>query len=285
MYTDPEEARSDLFLVGAVYLFGPLLLGLLDRFLADIAIVGSIWVIVRPLLYTALPVLLLVRYRDEPAGGYGLGQTFARDGLRTGAVLGAAFAVASIAVALVGGSQFGVLRLLEGDLRIGVVTALVNLSSWLGLGVLAGYATIKARDAFRSEVRSVEEGVQEVGRVLGIVGAIAAVLVVVGFSFAPSIVLLPLGAAAGVVLLWRGVPPVATTTRATLITPVVLLALGPLDLFAIITNPQAFVAGAWAAALVGAGGLVIASLLESRRDAGPVVALVLVLGLFFPAYL
>ena len=284
MYTDPEEARSDLFLVGAVYLFGPLLLGLLD-FLLQIRVVGELWVIVRPLVTTALPVLLLTRYRQEPASAYGLGQPFARDGLRVGALIGGAFAVVAVVATFVGGQEFGVLSLLGASLRTGLVAALANLTAWIGLGILAGYATIKARDAFRSEVRSVEEGVTEVGRVLGIVGGIAAVLVIVGFAFTPASLLLPVGAAAGVYLLYRGVPQVATTTRATLITPVVLLALGPLNLFAILTDPRAFIFGVWLASLVAAGGLVIGTLLETRRDAGPVVAFVLVVGLFFPAFL
>lgn len=281
MYATSEEARSDLFLAGAVYLFGPLLLQLAAP-LYDVPVLGAILLVAAPLVTTALVPVLLARHRKETAADYGLVGDRNR-GLRIGALV----ALPVVAGAILGpalqgttlGSTLPALATGRGD----VVFFLANVASWAGLVALAVYATVKARDAFRADIRTVSEGVLEVGRYLGIGGGIAAVLLVVAN---PSnfllLLLVPLGAAAAVWLLLRRFLPHATTTRAALLTPVVLLALRPFNPFALLFSPGNFVASIWSAALLGAVGLLVAALLEARRTAWPAVAIGALLALFVP---
>lgn len=281
MYTDPEEARSDLLLAAAVYLFGPLLLEAVGG-LYGVPVVGSLLLIVAPLLTTALVPVLMARYRKEPASHYGLVADRA-SGLQFGAFLALPL-IATVAVifaltrdvlpttlpaVVVGGAPVNA-----------TVNLLANASGWLGLTVLAVYATVKARDAFRSDLRSVRDGLLEVGRILGIAGGAATVLL---FASSPSwVLLLALGAAGGVYLLLRGLKGPSTTSRAALVAPVVLLALRPFNLIALFGDPAGFVASVWSATLLGAVGLIVAGSLEARRSAWVAVGLALALALFVP---
>jgi hypothetical protein len=282
MYTSPDDARSDLFLAGAVYLFGPLILGILLRIVPLTALpgVGIAFVIVQPLLTTVLVPYLLIRYRREPLALYGLGG-------RAGsvAVLGALAAlpiVAASALQLVlvarTGGEVASLGLVQGPL--GIVAGLVR---WLGLAGLAVYATVKARDAFRGDPEYVRKAVRDVGRVLALVGAGTVALLFVALLFrggepldAVELVLVPLGAAAGVAVAYRGLGGPSITTRATLLTPAVLLALGP---FALSLDAGLFLNSLRIAVIFAAVGLVIGALQEARRSAYGALALAVVLGL------
>lgn len=282
MYTDPEEARSDLLLAGAVYLFGPLLLQALG-FLGRVPVLGEVLAIAGPLLTTIVVPLLLIRWRGEKLGEYGLGGNRG-PGLRLGLLL----AVPLVVAVAVG-------PLLDGRIPPGTVPSLAvggpwlpvaaNAARWIGLTGLALYATVKARDAFRSDVYAVRTGIVEVGRVLGIVGGVAALLLLVSArgALSLSLLLLPLGAAAAVYLLYRAIRGPGSTTRMTLVAPVVLLALGPFNLFAVVTNPNGFIASVYAAAYAGAVGLLVAGSLEGRRTGWAAVALGAVLALLVPA--
>ncbi|MPZ89782.1 MAG: hypothetical protein GEU81_17365 [Nitriliruptorales bacterium] len=280
MYTDPEEARSDLFLAGAVYLFGPVLLRFANP-LFGLGILGQLLTVVTPLLVTAMVPILLARYRGNPGSHFGLGgQRFA--GLQWGLLLALPI-VGALAVALA----------LQGVLAPGTLPALVlaggslaafaaNVAGWVGLGVLAVFATVKARDAFRSDLRSTTDGVNEVGRVLGIAGGVAALLLVATQGLEAIVLLLPLGVAGSVALLLRRISGAGTSTRATLIAPVVLLAIGPFNPFALFFSAGRFVFSVWAAAIVGAFALIVAGSLERQRTAWPTVALTGCLALFVP---
>lgn len=281
MYTDPEEARSDLFLVGAVYLFGPLLLRLTDR-LVGVEFVGSVYRVIVPLLTTALVPLLLIRYRKEPASAYGVRGDRGSAG-RLGLLLGSPVAAAATISSLVaGGSPVDVLAGARGG-DVSIVALLENVTTWVGLVILAVYATVKSRDAFRSDLQSVRAGVTEVGRVLAIAGGVAAVLLFATRFRELGVLLLPAGFAAAGYLLLRGLSGPSTATRMTFVAPVVLLALGPLNPLAVLFDPAAFVVGVWAAALVGATALLVAGMLESRRTSYGAFALALLLALFVPS--
>jgi hypothetical protein len=280
MYTDPEEARSDLFLAGAVYLFGPLLLRFASP-LFGVAVLGQILTIVAPLLITALVPVLLARYRGQPASAFGLAGERS-SGLQFGLLLALPIIAAlAMALALQGSVAPGTLPalLLAGGSLVGFAS---NIAGWVGLAVLAVFATVKARDAFRSDLRSVTDGVTEVGRVLGIAGGVAALLLLATQGLDALVLLLPLGVAGSVVLLLRRISGPGTTTRATMITPVVLLAIGPFNPFALFFNAGRFVFSVWAAAIVGAFALIVAASLERQRTAWTAAALTAGLALFVP---
>ncbi len=285
MYTNPEEARSDLLLAAAVYLFGPLLLEVLGP-LYRVPVLGAVLAVVAQLATTALVPVLMARYRKEPASNYGL--TGERGpGLRFGALLAAPLVVAvALGFALRPLALGGTLASLvvSPDLG-GVVGLLVNAAGWLGLVVLAVYATVKARDAFRSELRTVRDGMFEVGRVLAVAGGVATVVLFASSGFEALLLLLPAGAAGAVYALLRGLRGSSTTTRAALIAPVVLLALRPFNLIALFGAPESFLASVWAAAIVGTVGLLVGASLESRRSAWPAVGLAALLALFVPVAL
>lgn len=281
MYTDPEEARSDLLLAAAVYLFGPLLLQAVDG-LYRVAVIGSVLLIVAPLLTTALVPVLMARYRKEPGTHYGL-VTDRASGLQSGAFLALPL-VAAVALnyALTRSFLPSTLPALavSGAPVSATVNLLANAAGWLGLTVLAVYATVKARDAFRSDLRSVRDGVLEVGRYLAIAGGVASVLLLASVGLTWLVLLLPLGVAGGIFLLLRGLKGPSTTSRAALVAPVVLLALRPFNLVALFGDPAGFVASVWSATILGAIGLIVAASLESRRSAWVAVGLAVVLALF-----
>src|SRR5680860_1565959 len=253
MYTSPEEARSDLFLSAAVYLIGPLLLNIVLGVipLGRIPGVAEVLLVAQPLIVTALTPLLLIRYRGEKLSEYGLSAaTLPR--LAPGALL----ALPVVAVSVLGGALDGELLAtlpVLGQGPGGFTSVAYRLAYWLGLTFLAAYATVKARDAFFSDARSVSDGVQQIGKVLAIIGVAATAL-----------------------LFLRGLKRPAGTTRAVLLTPVILLAMGP---FGLTLQARALVVGIWAAAVAAAIGLVIGGLQETRSTVMPALGLGLVLAL------
>lgn len=284
MYTDPEEARSDLLLAGAVYLFGPILLGLLG-FLTAVPVLGPVLVIAQPLLTTVVVPILMIRYRKERWADYGLAGARG-PGIQLGLLLAAPMVVAVVVAALVQGGRPPEATLPALVFGGSWVDAAANLARWIGLTGLALYVTVKARDAFRSELYGVRTGILEVGRVLGIVGAIAALLLVVStrLQLPLSLLLVPLGAAAAVALLYRSIRGPGSTTRMTLVAPTVLLALAPFNPFALFSNAQGFVASTYIAVYVGAIGLLVAGSLEGRRTGWAAVGLGVTLGLLVPSF-
>ena len=289
MYTSTEDARSDLFLSGAVYVFGPLVIQILRDLLRLDALpgVGLALAILVPIATTALVPFLLMRYRNESLGQYGYGA-----GLPPNFGVGLLLAAPIIVAVVLGG-------LLVGDplsgIAIGTVIRaggsvntliglLARLLTWLGLGFLAVYATVKARDAFRSDIRTVRDETIWLGKILAAVAAVAVSIALLltlpgqrgGLGLAP-LLLLPLGVAGSVGMLLRTLRGPSATSRATMITPVVLLALGP---FHLSFSGTALALGVWQAALFAGVGLVIAALQESRRSALACFGLTLGIALF-----
>jgi hypothetical protein len=243
--------------------------------------------VIAPLLTTALVPVLLMRYRKERSADYGVGGQRG-SGLRTGVLLGLPVVVGAVLGAAARG---GVLPstvpalVLDGSQWVGFVA---NITTWVGLTILAIYATVKARDAFRADIRTLPDGVTEIARILGIVGAISTALLIVGaatnaLQLDPfTVVLVPLGAAASVLLLLRRFLPNSTTTRATLLTPAVLLALRPFNPFALFFSAGNFVLSIWSAALLATIGLLMAATFEPRRSAWPAIGLGAILALLVP---
>ncbi len=265
MYTSPEDARSDLFLAGAVYLLGPLVIALLLRLLLldRVDALVRVLAVVLPLAQTVLVPYLLIRYRSESLSDYGLGAA-STSSLTLGAGLALPIVLASLLAGLLAGVDvFAVLPIIA--LGPGALfDLLVRLVTWLGLTGFALYATVKARDAFRTEYRTVRDGVIEIGRIVGGLAAVTTLILLVALDFNVARVLLPLGLAASVWLLLRGLAGPTTTSRATLLTPTLLLALGP---FVLSLRADEFVLSLWAGSLAAGVGLLLGALVETRRSA------------------
>lgn len=287
MYTTTEEARSDLFLSAAVYVIGDEVIQIVRNILRVDLIPG-----VTPALELALPVVttalvpfLLMRYRKESFGQYGYGAGLPPN-FGVGLLLALPIVVASVLTAVIlGGDPFRGLGV--AGLALGAPLAtLARLLTWLGLGFLAVYVTVKARDAFRSDYRTVREEVITVGRVLGMVaiGSVSVALLFTapgagGFGMAELfalIVLLPAGVAVAVALVLQLLRGPSATSRATVLTPVILLALGPFQLSFNLGDLALTVSRAAAYAGVG---LIIAALQESRRSAVASLGLTLAIAL------
>lgn len=277
MYTSPDEARSDLFLAGAVYVLGPLVVSLLLRVipLTAVPVLGTVLIVVVPFVLTGLVPLLLIRYRKEPWSAYGLGAG-PNATLGFGVLLAVPIVVASIlagAAVVLGTDATLSLPAVVPVLAVGpgtVVLLLARVADWLGLALLAVFTTVKARDAFRADHLTVRDGMWDVGRWFALGSLIATTLLVLALLLnAPPqalladarLYLMPLGVGAAAMLAYRSLPGSTNTTRATLLAPAVLLALGP---FLISFQAILFLEGLWQAALLGVIGLIIAVLQEAR---------------------
>ncbi len=277
MYVSPEDARSDLLLAGAVFIFGPIALTLLLTIvpLTRLPGVGQTMSILTPVLLTIAVPVALVRYRGESWADFGLGA--GRAGLGAGAALAVPIVVASLLSATAGGNLFAglpVVTLPTLGLN-GVISLVARVVTWFGLALLATYVATKARDAFRSDFSTVPEGMARIGRIVAIVAGAAALLRFATTGAVSSLVL-PAGVAVTVYLVWRGVSRPTSTGLAALLAPTVLLALGS---FFISFSAARLIEGAWTGALVAALGLAMAGIKESRGGAWPAVGLALVVAL------
>lgn len=289
MYTTAEDARSDLFLSGAVFVIGPtvidIVLGLVP--LTAIPGVAIVLALLVPFATTALVPLLLMRYRSETFGQYGYGAGLPPH-FGIGVLLGAPIAVASVLGAALAGNALSGSTLGQvigtGASPTALLELVIQLIRWVGIGFLAVYATVKAREAFRSDYRTVRDDTLWLGRILA---AVAAVAVSLAFLLLPSqgagrgllmaLLLLPLGVAGSVVLLLRTLRGPSATSRATMLTPVVLLALGAFDLS---FSGTGLAIGVWQATIYAGVGLLIAALQESRRSGLASLGLTLTIALF-----
>lgn len=292
-----EDARSDLLLSGAVFIFGPIALSILLRALGIGAVLGGgasgqLLRIVLVVAVTMLVPLLLMNYRQErPAAVLGLG-----GGDRTVPV-GALAALPLLAVGAVllllalGGRGLGaptgplvgehaLLALLAGD----VLTVVARLLAWVGVLGLALYATVKARDAFGGEPARVEDVAWRIGRILVIAAAVTTVLAAIttlaqtrDVITLVGIVLWPLGVAAAVWLVLRRTGGAGSTTLPTLITPTVIGAVGNLHLS--LFNPADLVLSLYWVTLSGGLGLAAGILAERTRRGGGVLALAVLIAL------
>lgn len=285
MYATSEEARSDLFLAGAVYVLGPLVLRIVLGIvpLLQVPLLREALIVVLPLVTTALVPFLLVRYRKESWRAYGFGAG-PSPLLGTGALIAAPIALATVLALLAEGFGAGAalpaMALGEGAL----IALLQRLTSWLGLVVLAVYGTVKARDAFRGEWQTVRDGMLQLGRYVGIALGAVTLLLLLGSLASPGpdrllyLLLVPLGTAASFFIALRGVTGRHTTSRTTLLTPLVLFALGSFQFS--LFDPARLVESLWFAAILGAIGLIVGALQETWRSAQGAVTMALVLALF-----
>lgn len=288
MFTSTEDARSDLFLSGAVYVIGPAVFDILRSLVPVDRIPGVtiLLVLLIPVATTALVPYLLMRYRNEAFGQYGYGAGLPPN-FGVGVLLALPLIAASMLTGLVVGGNplngLGLVAVLGGD----ALALIARLLSWVGLGFLAVYATVKARDAFRSDYRTVRDETIGLGRILAVVAAVAISVALLftapgagglggGAQVFALLGLLPLGVAASVALVLWLIRGPSATSRATMVTPVVIMALGPLQLS---FNLQALALTVRQAVVYAGIGLVIAALQESRRSAVAALGLTLAIAL------
>lgn len=283
MYTSTEDARSDLFLSGAVFLFGGIIVQAVLRIIPLDRIPGVRLplVVALPLVTTVLVPFLLIRYRKEPWSMYGLGRV-SGSALGFGLVLTAPLALAGVVVALIAQAPPASSIPLTGvDSLAGVELVLVRTARWVGMVLLAVYGTVKARDAFRGEHQALYDGARQVGSILAVAVAVAAVLLLasmaaqgrLGASLAvpAELLLMPLAVVAAAVVVLGSTRHAGTTTRPTLVTPAVLMGLAAIRGLGF--DAVAFVTTIFLVGLLALLGLVVGMLQESRGTAWGAVGL------------
>lgn len=286
MYTSPDDARSDLMLAGAVFVFGPLVISVLLEVIPLHTIPGVLPVlrIVIPLATTVLVPYLLIRYRREPWSMYGLG-AFSAPTFTFGLLLGVPLTVAMVLIGLLAaGDPTTLVPLARGLRGAGVLTLLARLAQWLGYALVAVYVTVKARDAFRGYSEDLAQRAWVLARAIGIAVVVTAGLLLLTLSARGAtegalesvarILLPPLGLGVAVLLVLRNLPGRSTTTKATLLTPVVLMILA---VAGVVFNAEALVLSAYFGANFALFGLIIGVLQEWRQSAWGAIGLGLVI--------
>lgn len=286
MYTSLEDARSDLFLAGAVFVFGGLIFEVLLNIvpLHRIPVLGYVILILLPLATTVLVPYLLIRYRGEPWAMYGL-SGLSLPALGYGAALGLVLVGAFVLVAVLSGLSPTATVPLADVSGSGPLALLRRISQWLGFGLLAVYGTVKARDAFHGTPQRLREGAVHLARILSAVVAVAGGLLVLAMAarnqlaLAPALeVVLPALAVVGIAaLVTTRVQGSPAATRPVLITPAVLLGLGA---FRLGFDAVAFVSAVYLGAVFALLGLVVGVLQETQRSAWAAVGLALVIAVF-----
>lgn len=285
MYTSSDDDRSDLFLTAAVFVLGPELLGIILRRLPPtIAVSPVVSLIVTVLTTIALP-LWLMRYRKQPLSHLGFDRRYSAAG--AGLLVAAPVVAAYVVAELIGRTPvYGAVPLLAAFTNGAYVVVALSFIRGLCVAFVAIYVTVKARSAFRADPGYIKSTMTRLAKFVGVGSAIATLLLVVTFLSQGSpavesteIVLAPLGVAGAGWLAHRWASGSQLTSRATLLTPMVLLAIGAFVIFA---QALAVVAGLWSAALLAGIGLVIGVLLESQRSAWAPVGFAATLALLTP---
>ena len=269
MYISPDEERSDLFLAAAAYIVGrQILLVLLDGLRVPALVLPGVQLVVALLTTIVVPVLL-IRYRKQRLSEFGFDSTYGAAGL--GFVASLPLVVAYLVSSLVAGtSPVDVLpatvAVVHGAYLEVVVQVIANVCAVL----LAIYTTVKARTGFRADPTYIRPTMLYLGRFAALAAAIASGLLFVTIILRPEyelrtaveVLVVPLGVAGSAYLAWRTIRESQLTSRATLLTPMVLLAVGSIALFG---DGTTVVFGLWRGAILAGIGLIVGTLLESRR--------------------
>jgi hypothetical protein len=289
MYAGRDEARSDLLLSAAAYLFGPLFVGLLLSFvpLLRVPVLGEVLLITLPLVFTVLVPALLIRYRRESLSDYGFG-----DGpdpsVLVGLLAGMPIVVAGLLAALARYADPAAALPMFPTGRFGLALAgaspllitLERVARWVGIALLALYVSIKARDAFGSSPADTREVVRKIGLVVGVAGGATTVVMLLALlgafdaGRAVAVLLGPAGVGGAVLIAARRLGVQGSTVMPAFVVPVVILAIGP---FRFTFQAVSFLNGLYGAALYAGIGLVVALLVDRTRRGLGVVMLGLVI--------
>ena len=287
MYTSAEEDRSDLFLAAAVYVLGPTILGILLGFLPLSALEAAAPVIdlVVTVSTTVLVPFLLIRYRKQRLSEYGFDGSVPN--LAFGFALALPIALVYVASGYIAGTN-GALRVPAVAVATtgGVLAFVLDIIAAVCLVLLGVYTTVKARTAFRADPDYLKPTMLTLARYVAIAAAVATGLLFLSFVLdntpiraAIEIVAAPLGVAAAVYLVYRGLRGSQLSSKATLLTPMVVLAVGSLVILGGAFN---FVFGIWRGAMLAALGLAVGALVEGRRSAMGPLGLALGLAVLTP---
>ena len=270
MYISPDDERSDLFLAAAVYLLGDQVLSILLRRIPLPAAAAPVVRVVLVVVTTILVPLLLIRYRKQRLAEFGFDSSVTA--LGAGFVASLPLVVAYLLTALTSGTApLDVLPVTIAVLHGTYVDILVQIVAGVCAVLLAIYTTVKARSAFRADPAYVRPTMVFLARWAAIAAAAASGLLFLtlvmrggGLASALEVLLVPLGVAGSGYVVYRGVRGSQLTSRATLLTPMVLFAVSS---FVLLAPAFEFVFGLWRAALLAGIGLIVGTLLESRRSA------------------
>jgi hypothetical protein len=300
VYVSAEDSRSDVILAAATTLFGWFAVSILAqlplyprRGLLPL-LLQLVWVFV----LTGLVPLLLAKHRGDRAAAFGLDAP--RAAWRTGLVLALPVVALGVLRQLVlardldldtltgalfgriGGARLASPAIADGTGLFGLATflqAALFLALTAGALLLVPFLTVRGRDAFRSPDVSLTELLRTFG-----VGA-AGVALVLGLlrSFvaaSPVTVLLQVGTLVAVVLLADrlvpGGPSGPTTTRAAVLTPVVVVVVAHVLASGGIFRGD-LLTGLYTGALGAGMAAVIAVMVETRVRAWAMVPLVVAL--------
>lgn len=270
MYSSPDDERSDLFLAAATYVVGDQILGILLRRIPISAAAAPVVRVLVVLATTILVPILLIRYRKQRLSEFGFDSSVAAAG--TGFVASLPIVAAYLLAALAARTApLDVLPITIAAVRGAYAAILVQVVAGVCAVLLAIYTTVKARTAFRSDPAYIRPTMIFLGRWAGLAAAIASgllalTLIMRGGELASAfeVVVVPVGVAAAAYLVYRGVRGSQLTSRATLLTPMVLFAITS---FVLLAPALEFVFALWRAALLAGIGLIVGTLLESRRSA------------------
>lgn len=270
MYISADDDKSDLFLAGAVYLVGGQILGVLLGRIPLPAGLGPFVGFVITLATTIAVPLWLIRYRKQRLREFGFDSAFAAAG--SGLVVSLPVVAAYLISGLIGRATItDVLPVAIAATQGLYVDMFLQVLSGICIVLLTIYMTVKARTGFRADPAYIKPTMLRLARYTAIAAGIATALLLLtaltrggDLATAVEVVLVPAGVAGAGYLAYRSIRGSQLTSQATLLTPMVVLAIGSFVLFA----PAAqFVFGLWRAAILAGIGLVIGALLESRRTA------------------
>jgi len=278
-----EDARSDLMLTLAAFLFGPLLLRLVLGLFGVGTASPAVRIVLVALATLVVPILLL-RYRREGMAAVGLRGQGPDPTVLTGLLAGLPLIAASLAGVLVGVPLFagaGNPLLTTGGSPAEIV---VRLVAWGGVLFLALYTTTKARDAFGGDPQPVLRVVTRIGRILAIVAGVSGVLVATQVLLGGGdplggvalVLAWPLAVIATVLLVLRRTGGTGTTTLPTLVVPTLVGALGN---FVLAFDPTQLAIFVYQASLSGGIGLAAGLLADRTRRGGGVLLLGLLIAL------
>ncbi|MEE8599634.1 hypothetical protein [Euzebya tangerina] len=272
MYLNADDARSDFFLAAAVYVIGPALLALARQALPvifDVTLIDWLIIITAPFLLTAAMPLYLMRYREESWSGLFGGSSSA---LATGLTLGGLVAVGNAIAAVLVGVPVG--EVLTGT-RIVVWVGL--LVQWGSLAILAIFLVRRGEYAFRVIDEPQSELVRKAG--YACVGTAGVTTVLLLLADRPLVSVLPAAGLIGMFFLAeQRMPQEGPGERWWVYAPLITLALGPLEIFALFFGGANFVASAQQAAIVATFGLVAVMALHARRGGKVVLGAAIALG-------
>lgn len=252
MYLDADDARSDFFLTAAIYVIGPTILSLLISNSGSVlANQFGVWLLAigTPLLLNAAMPLYLMRYRGER---WGLLVSGTADAIPLGLTAGAAVVVGTVLGDLAGGTS--VTEAITGTFQDPAILT-SRVLRWLTLALLTVFLYRRAEYAFRS-ITEQQSVLTQRAAIATVGSAVVATLLLLPRGLSVFSVLAPLGFGVAYLLATRLFAARGAGLQWQFYSPLIVIALGPLDVFSLLLNPINFLTGLRAAGMITAFALV-----------------------------